>query len=164
MAESIWQQLDRMKAEHDKTKLLVRAVRGGRFRGRKPNGDWFVSSGGEVAKPTPVELVLAVAVLKCATCGHELSEHSERELDEEELKGKRHKDRKRCAGGSRDEPCGCVRTEEEIRAKQTDREWIAQRLASVMRERDLPGSEKVSASTVFDGLRGPSTETEGSHA
>ncbi|RKH01484.1 hypothetical protein D7X74_37835 [Corallococcus sp. CA047B] len=153
-----------MQAEHDKTKLLVRAVRGGRFKGRKPNGDWFAASDGEVVKPTPVDLVLAVAALKCFTCGHEIEEHSVRELSEEEQKGKRNKDKKRCDGGSAAEPCSCVKTPDEIRAKQTDREWIAQRLASVMRERDLPGADRVCAATVFDGLRGPAVETEGSHA
>lgn len=165
MSESVWKQLDRMQAEHDKTKLLVRAVKGGRFRGRKPNGDWHVRIGGEVGgtdvvRPTPVELVLAVAAERCWRCGHEISDHSERELDEEELKGKRHKEKKRCGGGTKAEPCECHLTPEEIREKQTSREAIAQRLSSLMRQKRSTedAARDVTADTVFAGLRGP---TEG---
>ncbi|UAW08017.1 hypothetical protein [Myxococcus phage Mx4 ts27htf-1hrm-1] len=171
MASSIWQQIDQLKAEHDKTKLLVRAVKGGRFRGRKPNGDWHVRIGGDVGgtdvvRPTPVELVLAVAAERCWRCGHELSDHSMRELEGEELKGKRHKEKKRCCGVTKkpgfvladeEEPCGCHLTPEEIRERQTSREAIAQRLASLMRQRSATedAARDVTADTVFAGLRGP---------
>lgn len=164
---SVWCQLDSMQAEHDKTKLLVRAVNGGRFKGRKPNGDWHARIGGDfggedfIAK-TPIDLVLAVAVARCYRCDHPLEEHSKRELEDSEKKGKRHQDKKRCDGvakkraddGTLEEvPCACHLTPDEVRAKQTDREWIAGRLAAVMREKEMEGHSRVSKDNVFEGLR-----------
>ncbi|WP_426730196.1 hypothetical protein [Myxococcus faecalis] len=167
--DTVWSQLDKLQAEHDRTKLLVRAVKGGRFRGRKPNGDWHARFGGEhdgedIIEKTPIALVLVVAVLRCNRCGHLAHEHGRRGMEDEEKKGKRHQEKKRCDGVKprrsftgfeleEEPPCSCHLTPEEIRAKQTDREWIAGRLAAVMREREMEGHSRISKDNVFEGLR-----------
>ncbi|NBD09238.1 hypothetical protein [Corallococcus silvisoli] len=139
MAESIWQQLDRMMAEYKRTKALVRAVRGGRFRGRKPNGQWWVRFGTgraavDLLADTPEELVRRAAVHRCGECGHKTQGHR--------LKAK---DEVTCPGVS----CTCEATQADIVAKQGTTAWIAERAGLTERE-------------LFRGVRGPSKDL--SHA
>ncbi|NPC76435.1 hypothetical protein HPP05_42630 [Corallococcus exiguus] len=137
MAESIWQQLDRMMAEYAKVKSLLRAVRGGRFRGRKPNGKWWVRFGTgraavDLVTDTPEELVRQAAAHRCGECGHKTLGHRLRTKDEVS-----------CPGVS----CTCKATQAEIIAKQSTTAWIAERAGLSKRE-------------LFRGVRGPSTTSD----
>ncbi|AFE05596.1 hypothetical protein COCOR_04047 [Corallococcus coralloides DSM 2259] len=141
MAESIWHQLDRMVAEYLKVKTLLRAVRGGRFRGRKPNGKWWVRFGSgrmavDLLADSPEELVRRAAVYRCGECGHKTQGHR--------LKAK---DEVFCPGVT----CTCEATQAQIIAKQSTTAWIAERAG--MTEREL-----------FRGVRGPEVQTEDARA
>ncbi|GEL75176.1 hypothetical protein [Myxococcus virescens] len=75
MAESVWKQIDRLLMEHQSTREMVNARKGWRFRGRKPNGDWFARNGRgtkavEVRAPTSRGLLLAIGDATCEGCGH----------------------------------------------------------------------------------------------
>lgn len=158
--EDAFKYMARVEDEARRVKMMVQSVRGGRFAGWKPSGAWVVVTKDEdgleveIVEPTPDRLVLRVAILRCASCGCHTAEHSIRELEEEELKGKRNKDRKRCGGKSPEDgnPCGCVKTPAEIVEKQSSLDWIAKRLAQRMMEREIPGWRSVNASTLWDGV------------
>lgn len=163
--ESAFSYLDRLAAEEKRVRLAIQAVRGGSYKGRKPNGSWYLTfrttrrlgvedSPDEVVEPTPVALIQRAATLRCASCGCPTDYHGTRELDAEEAKGKRRKDRKRCSGTKLDgTACPCAKLPEEIRAAQGSPEWIAKRLAAKMMERETPGWREVSAATLYEGIR-----------
>ncbi|MBJ6762781.1 hypothetical protein JGU66_18615 [Myxococcaceae bacterium JPH2] len=130
MAEAVWDYIDRHVAEFRRVQLLVRAVRGGRFKGCKPNGSWWVRFGTgrnvrNVVTPTPMELVLQVAVLRCGTCGHKTSGHKEAERDE----------------GTCSTRCDCARSRADIARHQSTAAWIAAQAG-------------LTESEVFRGIRG----------
>jgi len=169
--------MERLKAEMKKVRALIVAVRGGRFRGRKPNGDWWVTispkedvdgqgflrgrRARDIRVSNPVELIQQVAVARCYSCGCDTDMHGVREPTEEEAK--RLPDMKRCdgeripRGESSTVSCVCTKTPEEIRKKQSDPAWIAERYALVLARKKATEDEarKVTASNVFEGLRGP---------
>lgn len=173
--------IKRLNQEMKRMRMLLQAVRGGRFRGRKPNGDWWVTitpkldpegnlmrgrESRDLRASSPVELVLLAAVARCFVCGCDTDAHSQREPTE--LEAQRLKDTKRCEGqrlrGVDVVQCSCARTPQEIRKKQSDREWLAERLAELMRRREMEGHRDVKASTVFQGLREAAIETQASEA
>ncbi|RKH13502.1 hypothetical protein D7X74_21805 [Corallococcus sp. CA047B] len=134
MGESVWDIIDRYKAEYDKVKRLLRAVRGGRFRGRKPNGKWWVRFGSgratlDLLADTPEELVRQAAVFRCGDCGHKTTGHRRKSKEEAS-----------CVGVS----CTCKATQAEIIAKQSTTAWIAERAGLTERE-------------LFRGVRGPTS-------
>lgn len=163
--ESAFSYLDRLAAEEKRVKLAIQAVRGGSYKGRKPNGSWWLifrttrrlgaeEPPDEIVEPTPVALIQRAATLRCVSCGCPTDFHATRDLDVEARRFKRHKDRARCSGTKLDgTTCPCTRLPEEIRVKQGNAEWIARRLAAKMRERETPGWREVTEATLYAGVR-----------
>lgn len=157
--ESPFQFMERLQAEVKRTKEIIQAVRGGRFQGRKPNGNWWLIfkhgiDEHEIVAPDPIALVLKAAVLRCGSCKHATADHAKRELEEDEKKFKPHKEKLRCEGEALDgTKCSCTKTPEEIQKTQGSVEWITAKLQRRYQERSK-APEHVDTTTVFRGMRG----------
>lgn len=71
---NVWGQIDALKVEHEETN----ALKGWRFKGRKPNGDWVARHGtGKgaivVRAPKAAGLLAAVDAMHCPECRHFVS-------------------------------------------------------------------------------------------
>lgn len=108
--------------------------------------------------PSAVELVLTATVACCHACGCDTDMHSTREPLVEEVTAKS-KDTLRCGGERIRElevvPCACLLTPVAIMAKQSSREWIADRYRDEMVRRNKRYVEHVDEANLFDGMRGP---------
>lgn len=194
----------RLEREHEKTGELIRAVRGGSFKGRKPNGLWWVQVKVSIressflqtqdaliegdprrapvepvaAKPPkkpkipkteidilakdPIELVIRAAAFRCSSCRCLTSEHATRELDDDEKKGLRNKDKPRCGGMHGDKECSCTLTPEEIHENQSNVDWICKQ--AERRRMDLRNPSphlRITANNIWDGLRGDKPKLQG---